>query len=59
MNVTVNNTVSQDTEVRARQTEQGLTLDIVRAAISNDMRRGGNMVAHATEQVYGLTRQGR
>lgn len=55
LNVTVNNTVP-GVEVETRQTDEGLTIDIVRRALVQDIRRGGNAVASALQGVYGLNR---
>jgi hypothetical protein len=55
MNVVINNNAS-GVEVRPRQTDQGLTIDVVMSAVSQAVRRGGNEVAESIEQSYALNR---
>jgi len=55
MNVTVNNMAS-GVKVNARQTESGLTLDVVMDQIGAAISKGGNPVANALESSYSLGR---
>lgn len=55
MNVVINNNAS-GVEVRPRQTDQGLTIDVVMSAVSQAVRRGGNEFAESIEQSYALNR---
>jgi len=55
MNVTVNNMAS-GVEVRPRQTEQGLTIDVVMRQVSQAIQRGGNEVSDSMERAYSLGR---
>lgn len=55
MNVTVNNNAA-GVEVNPRQTEEGLTIDVVMANVAANVRRGGNVVAEAFEQTYSVGR---
>lgn len=52
--VTVNNYAGADVQVRP--TDQGLQIDILRRQIADDIRRGGNPVAHALEGTYKVGR---
>jgi len=54
MNVVVNNNVGA--EVRVRESEEGLTIDLVRKQLINDIRSGGNGFANAFAGTYGLNR---
>jgi len=55
MNVVINNNAS-GVEVRPRQTEDGLTIDVVMSAVSQAVRRGGNEVSESFEASYALNR---
>ena len=55
MNVVVNNNAA-GVSVQPRQTEQGLTIDVVMDAVANDVRRGGNRVSDAFEKTYSVNR---
>jgi len=56
MNVTINNNAG--VEVSATQSETGLTIDIIKAAIASDIARGGNQLSSAIAGSYGLQRAG-
>jgi hypothetical protein len=53
--VTVNNYAGA--EVRATTTPEGVQIDIMRRAIADDIRRGGNAVSSAIEGAYRVGRQ--
>jgi lambda family phage tail tape measure protein len=53
--VTVNN-MAPGVQVQTRQTDQGLTLDLVMRSIANAVQEGGNDVADSLERSYGLGR---
>jgi phage-related minor tail protein len=55
MNVTVNNNAS-GVSVVPRQTDDGLTIDVVMSAVSSAVRRGGNDIATSIEESYALSR---
>lgn len=55
MNVTINN-MAQGVDVVPRQTENGLTLDVVMRAVAQDIQRGGGMIPEAMERSYGVRR---
>jgi flagellar motor protein MotB len=55
VNVTVNNMAS-GVRVNTRETDQGLTLDIVMEQVSAAIRRGGNSIANSIEDSYSLGR---
>jgi hypothetical protein len=55
MNVTVNNMAS-GVEVKPRQTDQGLTIDVVMRQVSQAIQRGGNEVSDSMERAYSLGR---
>ena len=55
MNVVINNNAS-GVQVNPRQTDEGLTIDVVMSAVSQAVRRGGNEVAESFEQSYALNR---
>jgi len=55
LSVVVNNNAGVDVSTSISP-DGGLTLDIVRKAISNDIARGGSSVARAMERVYGVGR---
>jgi hypothetical protein len=56
--VVVNNTVAHDTEARVTQDSNGgLTLDIVRAAVAQDLYKGGTKIAKAAD--HAALRRGR
>ena len=55
MNVVVNNNAA-GVSVQPRQTEQGLTIDVVMDSLANDVRRGGNRVSDAFEKTYSVNR---
>jgi len=55
VNVVVNNNAA-GVAVNARQTDQGLTIDIVMEQVSAAISRGGNPVANALESSYSLGR---
>ena len=57
MNVTVNN-MAPGVSVQPRQTESGLTVDVVMNTLANQIRRGGNDFANAFEDSYSLGRGG-
>jgi len=55
MNVTVNNNAA-GVSVTPRQTDDGLTIDIMMEQVANEVRRGGNRVSDAFEQTYSVNR---
>jgi len=55
VNVVVNNNAGVDVSTSISP-DGGLTLDIVRRAISNDIQRGGSSVSRAMERTYGVGR---
>jgi lambda family phage tail tape measure protein len=55
MNVTVNN-MAAGVEVKPRQTDQGLTIDVVMRQVSQAIQRGGNEVSDSMERAYSLGR---
>jgi hypothetical protein len=55
MNVTVNNNAA-GVSVVPRQTDDGLTIDVVMNAVSSAVRRGGNEIASSIEESYALNR---
>jgi hypothetical protein len=55
MNVTVNNN-APGVDISTRQTESGLTVDVVAQTIASAIQRGGNDVANALENTYSLGR---
>ena len=55
VNVTVNNMAS-GVSVKTRETENGLTLDVVMEQISTAISKGGNNVANALENTYSVGR---
>lgn len=55
MNVVVNNN-APGVDAIPRQTDNGLTIDIVKRAVAADIARGGNTVSAAIEQSYSLSR---
>ena len=55
VNVVVNNMAS-GVRVNTRQTDQGLTLDVVMEQVSSAIRKGGNSIANAMEDSYSLGR---
>ncbi|HXS31009.1 MAG TPA: hypothetical protein VN755_09260, partial [Steroidobacteraceae bacterium] len=57
MQVTINNNAA-GVQVETRQTPGGLEVNIdqIRAALSADILRGGNIMAHAAERAWGLSR---
>jgi len=55
MNVVINNN-APGVDVRPRQTEDGLTIDVVMSAVSQAVRRGGNDVSDSFEASYALNR---
>ena len=55
VNVTVNNMAS-GVSVKTRETENGLTLDVVMEQISASIQKGGNSVANAIENTYSVGR---
>ncbi len=55
MNVTVNNNAPGVSAI-PRETDQGLTIDVVLDRVATDIRRGGNMVAESIEQTYAMSR---
>jgi hypothetical protein len=55
MNVTVNNNAA-GVSVVPRQTDEGLTIDVVMNAVSSAVRRGGNEIASSIEESYALNR---
>ena len=55
MNVVINNN-APGVDVRPRQTEDGLTIDVVMSAVSQAVRRGGNEVSESFEASYALSR---
>ena len=55
MNVVINNN-APGVDVRPRQTDQGLTIDVVMSAISQAVTRGGNEVSDSFERSYALNR---
>lgn len=55
VNVTVNNMAS-GVRVNTRQTDQGLTLDVVLEAVASSVRQGGTEVSNAMEDKYSLSR---
>jgi hypothetical protein len=55
MNVTVNNNAA-GVSVQPRQTDEGLTIDVVMNAVSSAVRRGGNEIASSFEESYALNR---
>lgn len=57
VNVTVNNLVP-GVAVETTQTDQGLTIELVREAIASDIARGGNAVANSIANSYGIQRRG-
>lgn len=57
VNVTVNNMAS-GVEVRTRQTDSGLTLDVVMAQFATAVRQGGNDLTSAMESTYSIGRGG-
>ena len=57
VNLTVNNMAS-GVEVKARQTDSGITLDVVMAQVAGAVRQGGNDLSNALESSYSLGRGG-
>ena len=55
MNVVVNNNAA-GVSVMPRQTDQGLTIDVVMDQIASDVSRGGNRVSDAFERTYSVNR---
>jgi len=55
VNVTVNNMAS-GVSVKTRETENGLTLDVVMEQVSAAIQKGGNSVANAIENTYSVGR---
>ena len=55
MNVVINNN-APGVDVRPRQTDEGLTIDVVMSAVSQAVRRGGNEVSDSFESSYALNR---
>jgi phage-related minor tail protein len=55
MNVVINNNAS-GVSVVPRQTDDGLTIDVVMNAVSSAVRRGGNEIASSIEESYALNR---
>jgi phage-related minor tail protein len=55
MNVVINNN-APGVDVRPRQTDQGLTIDVVMSAVAQAVTRGGNEVAESIENSYALNR---
>ena len=55
VNVTVNNMAS-GVSVKTRETENGLTLDVVMEQVSAAIQKGGNNVANALENTYSVGR---
>jgi hypothetical protein len=55
MNVVINNMAS-GVRVEPRQTDNGLTIDVVMDAVANDVRRGGNRLSDAFESTYSVNR---
>jgi hypothetical protein len=55
MNVTVNNN-APGVDISTRQTDNGLTVDVVAQTIASAIQRGGNDVANALENTYSLGR---
>ena len=55
MNVVINNN-APGVDIRPRQTDQGLTIDVVMSAISQAVNRGGNPVSESIERSYALNR---
>jgi tape measure domain-containing protein len=58
VNVTVNNLPGQDARTQS-DGQGGITIDIIRAVIADDFRRGGTDVARAAEGAYPGLRRGR
>lgn len=55
VNVTINNMAS-GVDVIPRQTDQGLTIDVVMRAVATAFQQGGNVVSDSAERAYGLGR---
>jgi phage-related minor tail protein len=55
MNVVINNN-APGVDIRPRQTDEGLTIDVVMASISQAVERGGNPVSDSLERSYALNR---
>ena len=55
VNVTVNNNGGVDVQT-STDSNGGLTIDIIKKAIAGDLRSGGNDIANAAAQTFGLNR---
>ena len=55
MNVIINNN-APGVAVKTRQSDGGLTIDVVLEQVSNAIAKGGNSVANALESSYSLGR---